>query len=203
MARKIMIAVPSAGSIEPETFVSIYNMDVPQGFETELKIFYSYLIDDVRNRIADHAITNKFDAVLFVDSDMKLPRETLTRLISQDKDIVSGLYVKKNDGEKIIELFVKKEGKTIDNAGLRNATEADFHGRSLVEVEACGFGCILVRTHVLEKIGYPYFKVTVVNREKRIGEDIDFCLKAKGKWFKIHALTDLRVGHIGRKEFNL
>jgi hypothetical protein len=201
MAR-ILIAVPSAGSIEPETFVSIYNMDIPSGIETELKVFYGYLIDDVRNKIVDYAIDKKFEGILFVDSDMKLPKETLVRLVSQNKDIISGLYIKKKE-QKLIELFLRNQYPDKDGKLMRDVKLEDIENKTLIDIDACGFGCVLIKTHVFFKIGYPYFKFTIINKEVRTGEDIDFCVKAKYNNFKIYALADLRIGHIGKKEYNL
>jgi GT2 family glycosyltransferase len=203
LSRRVLIAVPSAGSIEPETFVSIYNMEVPEGVETELKIFYSYLVDEARNKISDYAVEKGFESVLFVDSDMRLPRDTLSRLLSAGKDIVSALYVKKKEGEKTIELFLKNENFRADNMIIRNVRESEVQDAGLMEIDACGFGCVLVRTSVFPRIGYPYFRFTLIDREKRIGEDIDFCIKAKNNRLSIYALADLRVGHIGKKEYLL
>jgi GT2 family glycosyltransferase len=203
MKKRILIAIPSAGSIEPETFVSIYNMDQPVDIDTELKIFYGYLIDDVRNRIVDYAIEEKFDGILFIDSDMKLPKDTLIKLVNQNKDIISGLYIRKKEDKKIIELFLKNQYPNKDGKIMRNVEEFDILNKNIIEVDACGFGCVLVKTHVFFKIGYPYFKVIILDKNNITGEDIDFCIKAKNRNFKIHALADLKIGHIGKKEYNL
>jgi GT2 family glycosyltransferase len=204
MAR-ILIAVPNAGGIEPDTLISIYNMDVPSGIETELKSFYGYLIDDARNKIVKHAIDNRYDGILFVDSDMTLPKNTLTRFISESKDIVSGLYIKKlSNDEKVIELFLKNENTSADGKIIRNVKPTDFKDNKTFEVDACGFGCVLIRTSVFLKIGYPYFKYQFnENPLLNTSEDIDFCIKAKYRGFKIYAATDILLGHIGKKEYKL
>jgi GT2 family glycosyltransferase len=204
MAR-ILIAVPNAGGIEPDTLISIYNMDVPSGIETELKSFYGYSIDDVRNKIVKYAIDNEFDGILFIDSDMTLPKNTLKRLIYENKDIVSGLYIRKKvNDEKIIELFLKNENIHVDGKVIRNIQPKDFEGNKTFEVDACGFGCVLIKTSVFLRIGYPYFKYQFnENHLLNLSEDIDFCIKAKYRGFKIYAATDLLLGHIGKKEYNL
>jgi GT2 family glycosyltransferase len=202
---RILIAVPNAGGIEPDTLISIYNMDVPSGIETELKSFYGYLIDDVRNKIVKYAIDNTFDGILFVDSDITLPKNTLTRFISESKDIVSGLYIRKiSSGEKIIELFLKNEKAHVDGKVVRNVLPEDFKNNKTFEVDACGFGCVLIRTSVFLKIGYPYFKYQFnENPLLNTSEDIDFCIKAKYRGFRVYAATDLLLGHIGKREYRL
>jgi len=201
---KVLIAVPNAGGIEPDTLISIYNMDVPKGIETELKSFYGYLIDDVRNKIVKYAIDNKFDGILFVDSDMVIPKNTLTDMIKENKDIVSALYIKKND-KKVIELFFKNENYINDGLVIRNIREDEIINKDVIEIDACGFGCVLIKTPVFLKVGYPYFKFTINPNDDslRLGEDIDFCVKAKSKGCKLYAATNIRAGHIGKKQYNL
>jgi GT2 family glycosyltransferase len=203
MAR-ILIAVPNAGGIEPDTLISIYNMDVPSGIETELKSFYGYLIDDARNKIVKHAIENRFDGILFVDSDMVIPKNTLTDMSKENKDIISALYIKKND-KKVIELFFKNENYVNDGLVIRNIREDEIINKDVIEIDACGFGCVLIKTSVFLRVGYPYFKFTINPNDDllRVGEDIDFCIKAKSKGFKLYAATNIRAGHIGKKEYKL
>jgi GT2 family glycosyltransferase len=201
MAR-ILIAIPNAGFIEPETFVSIYNMEKVPNIETELRVFYGYLIDDVRNKIVDTAINEKFDGILFVDSDMKLPKDTLLKMVAHNKDIVSGIYIRKLDDEKIIEIFLRNNDLNATKP-IKRITERDLASNSnLIEIAACGFGCVLVKMHVFTKIGYPYFKFTADKQERR-GEDVDFSMKALQNNFKLYAITNLIVGHIGKKEYKL
>lgn len=203
MNKRILIAVPNAGTIEPATLVSIYNMDVPSHIDTELKTFYGYLVDDVRNKIVKYALENNFEGILFVDSDMNLPKDTLTQMIAQNKDIVSGLYIKKRDDKKLIELFVKETDITKGRVA-RHVTEDDIRGKDIIDLEACGFGCVLVKTYVFPRIGYPYFKFRTSDDPKQVmGEDIYFSTQAKYHGFKIYGLPKLRIGHIGKKEYNL
>jgi GT2 family glycosyltransferase len=203
MNKKILIAVPNAGLIEPATLISIYNMDVPSNIDTELKAFYGYLVDDVRNKIVKYALDNRFDGILFVDSDMNLPKNTLTQMLSQNKDIICGLYVRKRDDKKIIELFVKEDDPTTGKI-IRNLREDEINGKDIIELKACGFGCVLVKTHVFPRIGYPYFKYNTSEDPRQIlGEDIYFSNQAIYHGFKIYGLPKLKIGHIGKKEYNL
>jgi hypothetical protein len=93
--KNILIAFPTAKNIETDTFLSVYRLDKPDNVNLHLECFYGYNIDQVRNLIAHYAIQNNFDYVLFVDYDMILPKDTLTRLLSYDKDIISGVYIQR------------------------------------------------------------------------------------------------------------
>jgi GT2 family glycosyltransferase len=196
---KILIAVPNGGLIEVETFSSIYNMKKPNGFEVHFKPFYGYNIDDVRNKISDYAIKEKYDYVLFVDSDMVLPEETLNKLLSSNKEISSGLYVKKNDSKVIPVAMIKEPGRE-----PRNLTREEVLDKGTIEVDAVGFGCVLVKTEVLLKVGYPQFQYKQGPETKMTtSEDIDFCLKAKYRNYRIFLMTDLVIGHIGNKKYTI
>ena len=200
MKKRILIAVPSAGLIENETFVSIYNMNIPDNIETELKVFYGYLIDDVRNSIVTYAKKEKFDGVLFVDADMKLPKDILIKMLNEDKEIVVGLYAKKEDGNEI-EAFVRNTDPSIRSA-LKRISYQDIVGKRSLEIDAAGFGCVLIKIEVFYRLPSPYFKYTI-NGEFRYGEDIDFCMKARSAGFKIFAITDTNIGHIGKREYKI
>jgi hypothetical protein len=54
--KKILIAIPTARYIEAETFKSIYDLEVPEGYEVTFQYFYGYRVDQVRNLIADWVV---------------------------------------------------------------------------------------------------------------------------------------------------
>lgn len=203
---KILIAIPSAGIIEPDCFESVYNMDIPLGFETELKLFYGYRIDDVRNNAVKYAKEKGFNGIFFVDSDMIIPKDALVKLIGYNQDIITGLYVKKMEIIKNqLTIFKKKpdyENSLVSNNSFRMIKVAEFpKNMTYMEIDACGFGCVLVKMKVFNKIAYPYFNFKF--GENRLNEDFDFCVKAKTSGFKIFVAFDVRAGHIGSKQFYL
>jgi hypothetical protein len=59
--KKILIAIPCKNDIEADTFKSIYDLEVPEGYETEFQYFYGYAVDQVRNLIA-HWVVNAYDS---------------------------------------------------------------------------------------------------------------------------------------------
>jgi hypothetical protein len=50
--KKILIAIPTARYIEADTFKSIYDLEIPTGYETTFQTFYGYRVDQVRNLIS-------------------------------------------------------------------------------------------------------------------------------------------------------
>jgi glycosyltransferase involved in cell wall biosynthesis len=196
--KKILIAIPTARNIEAETFKSIYDLETPEGCELTFQYFYGYNVDQVRNLIADWVI-NGFDYLFSVDSDISFPPDTLKRLISHDKDVVSGLYVQRKPGVHILEVY---EPNNI--GGVTNIDYEKLKGRGLVEIASCGFGCVLVKSEVMRIIGYPQFQYhSAISHANTISEDVDFCRKALAKGFKIWADTSVLCNHTGSWTFQV
>ena len=196
--KKILIAIPTARNIEPETFKSIYDLIIPEGYEATFQYFYGYNIDQVRNLIADWVVKG-FDYLFSVDSDISFPPNTLLKLLAHDKDVVSGLYIQRKPGLHILEIYERNQ-----QGGVSNMPYEKLKGRSLVEIAGCGFGCALVKAEVMREIGYPQFKYhSAVDHRHTVSEDVDFCRKALDKGFKIWADPSVLCSHTGSFTFNV
>jgi FkbM family methyltransferase len=190
--KRILIGIPTAKYIEPETFKSIYDLEVPEGYEIDFQYFYGYNIDQVRNLIAHWA--SNYDYLFSVDSDISFSKDTLKRLLSHDKDVVSGLYIQRKPGEQIVEVY--RHG--------RNVPYAQIAGLGLVEIDGCGFGCVLVKSEVFREVGYPQFVYkSALDHKDTFSEDNYFCMKAKEKGFRIWADTTVLCNHHGSTVFSL
>ena len=196
--KKILIAIPTARNIEPDTFKSIYDLKVPEGYETTFQYFYGYNVDQVRNLIADWVVKG-YDYLFSVDSDIAFPADTLAKLLAHDKDVVSGLYIQRKPGQHILEIY-----ESTPQGGVTQMPYEKLKGRSLVEVAGCGFGCVLVKAAVMRDIGYPQFKYySAVDHNQTVSEDVDFCRKAKDKGFTIWADPSVLCRHTGSFTFNV
>lgn len=188
--KTILIAVPTNKYIEPETMKSIYDLEIPPGYKTEFQFFYGYQVDQIRNLIASWAV--RYDYLFAVDSDIVLKPDTLAKLLARDKDIVSGLYIQRKPGQHILELY-------------RNGTNIpyqDIKGLGLIEVDGCGFGCVLVNSDVFRKMEYPHFVYrSAIDHAHTVSEDTYFCLKAKSLGFRVFADTSILCEHIGSTRF--
>jgi len=196
--KRILIAIPTAKNIEADTFKSIYDLEVPDGYETTFQAFFGYNVDQVRNLIADWVVKG-FDYLFSVDSDIAFPTNTLKKLLEHDKDIVSGLYIQRKPGQHTLEIY-----EPTPNGGVTQMPYAKLKGRSIVEVAGCGFGCVLVKSEVMREIGYPQFKYhSAIDHNNTVSEDVDFCAKAKNKGFKIWADPSILCKHIGSFTFEV
>lgn len=191
--KKILIAVPTNKNVETDTFKSIYDLIVPEGFTTQLEFFYGYQIDQVRNLIADWG--KRYDYLFCVDSDIVLPKDSLIKLLKADKDIISGIYIQRHHDRQVPEIYRDTEHgqKNYDVSTMPNG---------VFSVSACGFGCVLIKGEVLEKMEYPHFVYkSAINHANTISEDVYFCNKAKQNGFTIWADSTIICDHVGKHVF--
>lgn len=197
MKKKILIAIPTSRYIEPQTFKSIYDLEVPDGYETEFQFFYGYQVDQVRNLIAHWAV--HYDYLFSVDADISFPKDALKKLLSHNKDIVSGLYIQRKPGEHILEIYRKNQ-----YGGFSNLTQNDITTSGLIPIDSCGFGCVLIKSQVFRDIGYPQFVYkSALDHKDTFSEDLFFCLKAAEKGYKLFADTTLLCEHHGSSSFKV
>lgn len=195
MSKKILLAVPTNKYIEPETFKSIYDLDVPAGYDITFQYFYGYQIDQIRNLIAHWA--THYDYLFSVDSDIVLPKDTLTKMLSHDVDMVSGVYIQRKPDTEILEIYRKNQF-----GGVTNIPFSQIMPQGLHEIDGCGFGCVLIKSDVVRNIGYPQFVYkSALDHKDTISEDIYFCTKAKEKGAKIYVDSSIVCKHIGNTTF--
>jgi FkbM family methyltransferase len=187
--KKILIAIPTARYIEAETFKSIYDLEVPEGFEVDFQYFYGYRVDQVRNLIADWVVRG-YDYLFSVDHDITFPSDTLKKLLSHDQDLVTGVYRQRLEPQQL-EIYEPLGGRM-------SAEELYAKNWKLVGIGGCGFGCVLVKKEVLVGVGYPQFVYhPALDHGDTISEDTDFCKKAMAKGFKLWCDPSILCGHIG------
>ena len=197
--KKILIAIPTAKNIEPATFKAIYDLIVPKGYETAFQFFYGYNVDQVRNLIADWIVKGDWDYLFAIDYDISFPPDTLVKLLSHDKDIVSGVYIQRFHDRHVIEIFERNQ-----SGGYNHIPWDNIKNKGLVEIGACGFGCVLIKKQVMVDIGYPQFKYhSALNHNETFSEDLDFARKSYDKGFKLWCDTSITCEHTGSHVFKV
>jgi hypothetical protein len=155
------------------------------------------LIASQRMELARQALEEKADYLLWLDSDMRFPRETIGHLILRDKPIVAANYATRRMPVKPVAMM--------DNNGEigRVYTAPDSEG--LQPVDYIGMGVMMVKREVFEKVEAPWFAIpysTIGNHY--IGEDVFFCRKAREAGYEVLVDHDLshQVKHIGTFEYS-
>jgi FkbM family methyltransferase len=195
--KKILIGIPTNKYIESQTFKSLWDLKVPEGYEVDFQMYHGYQIDQIRNLISEWA--KRYDYLLSVDSDIVLPRDALVKMISADKDIISGLYIQRIPGTQTVEVYMDTP-----NGGCTNIPYSLLENKGIVEIAACGMGCALIKGEVFRRMEYPhFFYKSALDHRNTVSEDVYFCLKARKAGFKVWADTSIKCDHIGATTFSL
>jgi hypothetical protein len=183
---KVLIEIPNTGLLPVETAAALMRMEKYanlKGIETECVFRRGCLIYDSREEAGKNLLESGCDALLFLDSDMYPTEEMLVRLANAKKDIISALAFRR-----------------VPNFEPCIFNEKGFYHdypEGVIEVEAAGMACILIKREVFEKTPQPWFFP-----EPAIGEDKAFCRRVKKAGFKIYCDTTLECGHIGECVFH-
>lgn len=148
-------------------------------------------IDRMRNEAAKIALEGEFDYLWFIDDDVLLPLDAFTRLQQRNKDIIAGVtLIRGYPFHPMIFNFT-------DPAYKKNSYVVDYQEKAgedgLLECDAVGFSCCLIKVEVLKNLIPPFF-VTTPNQT----EDVYFCKKAKAQYpdLKIFADVNVKTGHL-------
>ena len=190
---KTMIAIPCMETVQTEFASSLVNMQKPG--QTRATFLPCSLVYKARTDLALMAVQEKADYVLWIDSDMVFPDTLLIDLLAdlenEKKDIVAGVCHMRREPYKPV-LWSKLR------QGLRpteNESEClvDYPRDGLFEVEGCGFGCILMKTEVIEAVRDKYGDLFAPL--PGYGEDLSFCIRARGCGYRIFVDPKVQVGH--------
>lgn len=181
---RTLVAIPCMDEMD-SAFVQSYLGMIKVG-DVEQGIVSGTLVYEARDRLADKAVRDGFDYVLWFDSDMVFRPTTMMDLMAHGKDIVCGLYCARRPP--YVPVMYRREGDK-----LVNITE---YPDRLVEIDGCGFGAVLTRTEVLAKC-FDKFGTCFLPMYG-YGEDLSFCNRAKELGYKMWCDPNLKVGHIAK-----
>jgi hypothetical protein len=152
------------------------------------------LIVNQRQELAQASLDAGATHILFIDADMRFPKDAIFRLLQRDEAIVAVNYSTRK-------LPLQPVAFRDDTTTERVYTEQDDTG--LESVAAIGMGLMLIKAEVFQKMPKPWFFVPYQNGIYT-GEDIFFCRTAREFGFEVLLDHDLskEVRHIGAFEFS-
>ncbi len=151
------------------------------------------IIPQQREKLAASALDSGASHILWIDSDMRFPKDSLTRLLEHEEPIVAANYA-------------TRRMPIIPTAGDKEHGElyTEDESQGLVKVHYAGMGLMLVETRVFRAMLEPWFALGFNPKEKDyIGEDVYFCKKARESGFRVLVDQELskEVRHVGEMEF--
>lgn len=185
------IVVPNAGYFRHTTFVrDLFALHKPNG--TRVAFPSSGLVTQNLNRAL---LELHGDWAWLQADDHTFKPDLLFRLLDHDADIVAPLCVRRSAPHHLVigkETTVEDEptGRTYpayDAMALADVPDEPF------TVEIAGTGGMLIRRHVLEAVGFPYFEST---DGLYLNEDIEFSRKARAAGLQILVDPNAHLGHI-------
>lgn len=139
-----------------------------------------------------------YDYIMWIDSDIIFTTNQFEKLLSNDLDICGGVYLMEG-GQQFAAVKNWDEEMFQKNGSFDFLTPSDINkSTSLMEVSYTGFGFLLIKRGVFEKIKYPWFgpKFSKMgNCYDFASEDVSFCMRAKESGFKIHIDPTVWVRH--------
>jgi cellulose synthase/poly-beta-1,6-N-acetylglucosamine synthase-like glycosyltransferase len=196
---RVAICIPARGQMEVTTAFDLTMMAAYMAGKKniDLNVYTSQgtLIFDQRNSLVHTAVKEKCDYILFIDADMRFPKNTLERLLAHKKDIIGvnattrmmppkptarNIQINEDGSVDWLEVFSNKE-------------------KGIGKVDAIGCGVMLIKTSCLKDVPQPYFYFEQLLKGKLLGEDIYFCIKAKDAGIDTWVDHDLsmEIGHVG------
>ena len=183
--------VPAAFAVDVAQLYAYTRERGPWGSDVTVGFVASTYIHVGREWFLEASIKQGATHVLWLDTDMTVPRETAVLLAMHDRPIVGCNYVVRQDSG----LF------TACNGDQRVPTTETSTG--LEAVEYVGMGALLMRTEVVAGLGRPWFRHGLNEFGGDIGEDVMFCRALGHAGYTIYIDHDLSklVGHIGQHTY--
>lgn len=204
---KILIGLPTDNNLKSDFVSSLIGLlfHTYKHYNYEIH-FETYFISGVRtdknrNMIVDKFINENFDYLLFLDTDMIYPKETLVNYIESGKELMGGIYYKRsNPHYPVVYTFS-------DNPDIPfNAIDPlDFESGRIVEVDGIGTGGMFIAKSVFIKLKEagldPYFKYgdnyhLPYKTANQTTHDLVFCKKCREIGIQIYVHTDNKFKHI-------
>ena len=197
---KVLIAVPCHDYVHADFTRCLMELERPSG--TGFAMLTGSLIYTARTVIANKAVEQGFDRVLWLDSDMTFKPDLLLELsadMDEGLDMVTGLYfTRKKPVQPVImdELHWKVRDDGWVDTGFH--VYEDYPQDSLFEIAGCGFGCCMTSAKLLRAMnkrhGSPFYPLM------GMGEDTTFCIRARDAGYKIFCDSRVKCGHISQQE---
>lgn len=155
------------------------------------------LVGTARQRTIEAAMTWGADYVLFYDADMLFGTDIFLRLLMSNKPLVGALaFTGREPITPVIYRF--KDWSLIDHAegkpklSFTSDVVHDYEPNALQQVDAVGFGVVLIDTDVFRVIPAPWFG----NETSRgVGEDIYLCALARLYGIPVYVNTAAKTIH--------
>ena len=187
---KTMVAMPCMDQIQTETVQCLLHMK--QVGDVRFDLLSCSLVYKSRTDLGLLALKEKQDFVLWIDSDMVFPPHLMEDLIAdmEGRDIVAGVCHMRRAPFRPVIYKTLRQGLT---PAENESAHYDDYPDEIFEAEGVGFGCVMMRTSVIQDVVDRYHEL--FSPLPGYGEDLSFCIRARSCGHKIHVDPNIQVGH--------
>jgi hypothetical protein len=202
-AIRVCVAVPSGDDVKAAFAFDLTQLvgatiGARKDIDVRLSTVQGTIIHTARRDLVRMALKGDCTHILFLDSDMRFPRNALVRLLSHGVPIVGANYVTRRPNPKPVTFASDTSDKE------RVYTELTSTG--LQEVDSTGFGVMLIHLDVFRNLSEPWFSFEWKTPQWMVGEDVYFCRKARTELevptFIDHDLSQ-EIRHVGTYEYHM
>ena len=196
--------VPSKFALFLSNFTMFSYAAAPEGTEIGIKFIEGTYVHSARQQLLENCLEEGWDYVLWLDSDMTFPPDTLAHLIGRDKAVVGANYSTRGLPADFV--AIKKTDEKEGEVGQKCVTGP--HSTGLEEVDAIGFGCVLLDLNKIRDAlpeGEQWFWYEITEKGAHMGEDVYFCRLLRRAGIPIYVDHDLsrQVKHVGQLEYHV
>jgi len=194
------------------------------------QIMNESLITRARNELVRMFLDAGFDYLMFIDADIHFDGQDLATLMAADKDIVCGIYPKKEVDWARVNAAAKEGRDNLQDYGaafVMNMVDAEASSDSdgLIEVRHGGTGFMLIKRQVfidlmphvstyrtstfknpetgeyLQPLVHEFFATSIADDGALLSEDYHFCALWRRHGGKIYANPFIKLSHVGTYVF--
>lgn len=198
--KKTMIAIPCLDMV-PTLFVESL-LGLRRKHDTLLVTGRSSLVYDSRNMLAQMAVDQGFDRILWLDSDMVFEPDLMERLeadLDEGRRFVAALcFTRKNPIKPVAysETGYRQADDGTDHYQTYSECITEYPDDAVFQVHGIGMAATMmdvsVITDVYGKFGSPFSPIA------GFGEDISFCRKCDELGIEMWCDSRIKVGHIAQ-----
>jgi len=167
----------------------------------ELKGFarFRHCEEHCRRMVRGRFLSDDYTHLFFIDSDVICPSDALKKLLARDTNIICAKFNYRDPPKGRTLWFIKKKPVKISHKtgvwmiDFISNERLEWHknntGSDLISIDACGFGAILIKKEVLQKIKFRK------SQNDHYGVDINFCFDAKKIGYKIYGDPSVFCDH--------
>lgn len=196
---KTLIAIPCMDTVHTQFMQSVLSMR--KTGDVDFSCSSSSLIYDARNGLVTQAIQGGYDRIMWLDSDMVFPPDTMERLaadLDEGYQFVSGIYYKRRPPFHPVIYKTAGFGKNPkDETELIPIAEEflEYPEDSVFPVQGCGFGCCMMDVTMAKLMVVKYG--LLFSPLLGFGEDLSFCIRATQQGMQLYCDSRIKAAHIG------